>query len=339
MPSVLDYQLMLGDEATYGTPVVVSKGIEHKPGDGMDYRPNRVQGESLRPGQVGNRSARRATPNFDYGGSFNTEPLSRGFGHIWAWLCGGTPATPVVVSGAVYQVNHTLGGVLRPKTLQQGVPRVQPDGSTVVDPFTYTGVTAPSWGMSMDNAGLLQLKFDADARDMSTATALATYSGPPAAANLFTFAGASIYGGTYTAPTPMALASGATALANVTSWSLDVARNANVSRFTFGQAGRKLVPVPGKAEVTGTIGIEYTDQVYRDAFLADSPLSLVLTFEAEALAVGRATLQVAIPNLRLEGELPKPNAEVTVASCNFTALEDDTRPLLTVVQRTLDTTL
>ena len=45
------------------------------------------------------------------------------------------------------------------------------------------------------------------------------------------------------------------------------------------------------------------------------------------------------PNFRLDGELPKPNAEVTTASCNFTALENDTNPLLQIVQRTLDTTL
>ena len=61
MGSVLDYQLMIGDETTYGTPVTVTRGYEHNPGDGMDYRPNRYQGEALRPGQVGDRRARRAT--------------------------------------------------------------------------------------------------------------------------------------------------------------------------------------------------------------------------------------------------------------------------------------
>lgn len=338
MGSVLDYQLMIGDETTYGTPVTVTRGYEHNPGDGMDYRPNRYQGEALRPGQVGDRRARRATPNFDYGGTFNTQPLSRGFGYLINKLMGGTPSN-TVVSGAVHQVNHTLGGALKPFTLQQGIPRIGADGSSTIDPFTYAGCVVPSWGLSMDNAGVLQLKFDVDARELSTATALATYSGPPVSANLFTFAGASIYGGAYTAPTTTALATGGTALANVTNWNLDVSRNANVSRFTFGNGGKKNIPVPGKAAVTGTIGIEYTDQVYRDAYLADTDLTLVLNFEAATLATGKETIQINIANFRLDGELPKPNAEVTTASCNFTALENDTNPLLQIVQRTLDTTL
>jgi len=251
---------------------------------------------------------------------------------------GGTPAN-TVVSGAVYQVNHILGGVLKPFTMQQGIPRIGVDGSTTIDPMTYNGCVVPSWGLSMDNAGLLQLKFDVDARDMLTATALATYSGPPTTAGLFSFAGASVFGGTYTPATTTALATGGTALANVTNWSLEVARNANISRFVFGTGGRKNIPVPGIAAVTGTVGIEYTDVVYRDGYLADTDLTLVLNFEAETLSVGKATLQVAVANLRLEGELPKPNADVTVASCNFKALENDTNPLLAISQRTLDTAL
>ena len=338
MPSVLDYQLMIVDEVTYGTPVTTTRGYEHKPGDKMDFRPNRVQGESLRPGQVGDRRSRRATPNFDYGGSFNTEVLSRGFGYLINKLMGGTPAN-TLVSAATYQVNHILGGALKPFTLQQGIPRIGAGGSTTIDPFTYTGCVVPSWGLSMDNAGLLQLKFDVDARDLATATALATFSGPPAAANLFSFAGASIYGGSYTVATTTALATGGTALANVTNWSLDVARNANVSRFVFGTGGKKNIPVPGKAVVTGTLGVEYTDVVYRDAYLADTDLTLVLNFEAETLGVGKATFQVAVANMRLEGELPAPNADVTTASCNFTALENDTNPLLAISQRTADSVL
>ena len=52
----------------------------------------------------------------------------------------------------MYQVNHTLGGALKPFTLQQGIPRIGADGSSI-DPFTYAGCVVPSWGLSMDNAG------------------------------------------------------------------------------------------------------------------------------------------------------------------------------------------
>lgn len=327
---------MFGDETTYGTPVVVNRSYEPKSGDGMDYRPNRKQGEGLRVGAVGPTNDRRTTPNFDYGGAFNFEPVSKSYGWMINKLCGGTP-THQVVSGAVYQTVHTLGGALKSFTMQHGVPRVQDDGSAVVDPFTFTGCTVPAFGFSIDNADILQMRLDVDARDMSVATALGTPS-RPSGANLFSFAGAALYGGTYTPPTATALASGTTPLAKVTSWGMDVTRNADVSRFFMGQGGRKDIPIPGLAGVTGSIGMEYAT-TYRDALLADSDLTLVATFEAETLAVGKATMQFCIANFRLDGELPKPTGEVNRVTMAYTALENRVNPLLQIVQRTLDTAI
>ena len=337
MPSVQDVQLMIVDETTYGTPVTVTRSYEPKAGDGLDYRPNRKQGEGLRVGAIGPHRDRRVTPNYDYGGPFNFEPISKSYGYLINKLTGGTP-THTVVSGAVYQTVHTLGGVLKPFTLQHGIPRLQADGSAVVDPFTYTGCTVPSFGFSIDNADILQLRLDVDARDMSLVTALGTPS-RPSGANLFSFAGAALYGGTYVAPGATTLATGATPLANITNWSMDCTRNADVSRFLADNAGRKSIPVPGLAGVTGTIGIEYSDVVYRDAFLADTDLTLVVNFEAATLATGKETMQFCIANFRLDGELPKPTGEINKASCNFTALENGTNPLLQIVQRTLDTAI
>ncbi|MBK7823371.1 MAG: hypothetical protein IPJ61_20510 [Tessaracoccus sp.] len=337
MASVQDVQFMIGDETTFGTPVTVTRSYEPKSGDGMEYRPNRKQGEGLRVGAVGPIRDRRVTPNFDYGGPFNLEPVSKSYGYMINKLCGGT-ATHTVVSGAVYQTVHTLGGPLKPFTMQHGIPRLSADGSAVVDPFTYTGCTVPTFGFSMDNADILQLRLDVDARDLSLATGLATPN-RPTGANLFSFAGASLYGGTYAQATNTALATGATPLANITNWSMDVTRNADVSRFLAGNGGRKSIPVPGLAAVTGTIGIEYSDTVYRDAFLADTDLTLVVNFEAATLATGKETIQFAIANFRLDGELPKPTGEINKASCNYTALENGTNPLLQIMQRTLDTAI
>ncbi len=335
MASVLDAQFGIAAETTYGTPVTVSRFYEVQAGDGFDYRPNRVQDSGLRPSMVGPRRARRVTPNGDYGASFNHSMLSKGFGLLLNFMMGGTPDNNAITGG--YQVVHTLGGALKPFTGQLGVPRIDTDGSATVDAFTATGCTIPSFGFSLDNADILKLKYDVDARDMTTATALATAS-YPSGANLFSFAGAYIYGGAYTAPTTTALAVG-TLLANITNWSMDVTRNADVARFLAGQGGKKAIPVPGQAAATGTIGIEYSDVVYRNAYLADTDLTLVVRFEAGALSSNKETVEFDIANFRLEGELPKPTGDTTKASCNFTALEDDTNPLLQIVQRTADSAL
>ncbi|MBK7823552.1 MAG: hypothetical protein IPJ61_21435 [Tessaracoccus sp.] len=341
MASVLDAQLGIAPEIAYGTPVTPTtvNGRFHEviAGDGFDFRPNRMQGSGLKPGQVGPRRSRRATPNGDYGASFNQEVLSRGFGMLVNFCTGGTPTNTALATGN--QVVHTLGGALKPFTSQLGVPRIQPDGSTIIDPFTYTGCVIPSFGFSMDNADILKMKFDIDARDLATATGLSTYGPPSGTLNFFTFAGATLYGGAYTAPTTLALGIGATPLANITNWSMDVTRNADVSRFLAGGGGKKAIPIPGQAGVTGTLGIEYSDTVYRDGYLADTDLTLVVRFEGAALGANKETFEFDIANFRLEGELPKPTGETTKASCNFTALENDTNPLLQIVQRTFDTAL
>lgn len=336
MPTVLDAQFGIGAETTYGTAVTVSRFYEIQAGDGFDFKPNRVQGAGLRPGRLGPRRDRRVTPNLDAGGSINLEVLSSGFGLLFNLLMG--TSTNTTVAGDTRHVVHTLTSPLKPFTAQLGVPRLQADGSTVIDPLTMPGCVAPSWGLQMDNADILKLKVDLDGREILTGTALATAS-YPSAGNLFTFASAAIFGPPYTAPSATSFAIGGTQLANVSSLTVDVARNADVSRFLMGSGGKKSIPVPAQADVTGTLAIEYSDTVYRNAYLADSDLTLVANFTAGPLASGTETLQIVVPCLRLDGELPKPSGETPKMSCNFVALEDGTNPLLLIVQRTADTAL
>lgn len=337
MATVLDAQFGIADESTYGTAVTPTRFYEVNPGDGFEYRPNRVQGTGMKVGAIGPRRSRRITPNGDYSASMNHDVLSKGFGLLFHKMFGGTP-TVTSLTGAYQQV-FTLGGVLKPFTGQLGVPRISSDGSTTVDPFTATGCTIPSFGFSMANADILKTKYDIDARDMTTATALATAS-YASGSNLFSFAGCSLYGGTYTAPTTTALATGGTALANVTDFSVDVNRNADVARWLGGAAGKKAIPIPGQAAATGSVGIEYSDTVYRDGYLADTDFVLVANFRS-ALITGAIyeTVQIAIANMRLDGELPKPTGETTKASCSFTALENDTNPLMQAVYISADTAL
>ena len=60
-------------------------------------------------------------------------------------------------------------------------------------------------GLSLDTQDVLKLKPSIDAREVTTATALATANYANTGAGIFTFAGASIYSGLTTAPTATAL--------------------------------------------------------------------------------------------------------------------------------------
>ena len=337
MSTVLDAQFGIADETTYGTAVTPTRFFEVQSGDGFEYRPNRVQGMGMRPGSIGPRSARRVTTSFDYGASMNAEVLSKGFGKLFEKFTGGTPTVTAVTGG--YQMVFTLGGALKPFTGQLGVPRIGSDGSTTIDPFTGKGCTVGQFGFSMSNADILKASYSLDVQDMTTATALATatYS---SGAHLFSFDGFSIYGGTYTAPTTTALATGGTPLANVTDFSIDVNRNVSGLEPKAGMGGKHGIPIPGLASVSGSVGIEYSDQVYRDAYLADTDLVLVGNFKGALLSGSTYEMvQICLANIRLEGELPKPTGEVTKASCGFTGMEDGTDPLLQIVYVTSDTAL
>ena len=335
MATILDASLTFGPEATYGTPVVTSRALEHV-SEGLDFKPGRVQGSGLRSGTRVARANRRVTPTYQGGGPIEIEALSKGLGLLWQWLMGA--GTSTLVSTGVYQQVFTLADALGAATFQKGVPRLNADASATIDPITFAGCVATSFELS-GGQELVKVSADVDAQAVDTATAYATPS-YSTGANLFHFAGAALYSGALTAPTATALASGATALASVSEWSVKVDRSAKTDRYLFGNAGKKSKPVAGAAQISGKLDVEYSDSIFRDAFLADTDMSLVVTYTAGALTTGLETLQVVIPDIRLEGELPKTSGDLVKMSCDFTGLDNSTaaQPLW-IVTRTSDAAL
>ncbi len=335
MTTLLDASLGFGPEITYGTPVTVSRWLEYS-SESLDYRPARKQGSGLRVGSKVARANRRATPTFDAGGDFSLDVISKGLGLLWQALMGSGSST--TVSGATYQQVFTFADTLQPFTIQEGMTRLNTDGSATIDTQTYAGCVATGFELT-GGTDLLNLKVDIDAQSVATAVAYAAPSFTTGA-NLLTFAGASIYSGAFTAPTATALASGATQLANVKGWSLKVDHGAKTDRYLFGGSGKKSRPVPLMRSITGKLDIEYSDTVFRDAFLADSDMSLVITYTGGSLSTGVETLQFAVPGIRLDGELPKGGGDIIQMSCGFTGLDNLTaaQPLW-IVARTSDTAL
>ena len=335
MSTLLDASLGFAAESTFGTSVTPARWLEYSK-EGLDFKPNRVQGGGFRVGSRVARANRRATVTSEAGGSVELDVLTKGLGLWWQMLMGGGSST--LVSGSTYQQLFTLGDTLPSFTLQKGVPRVNADGSATVDPITFTGCTVGDFELS-GGADLLKLKTTVDAQAVTTATALAAPSFTTGA-NLLSFAGATIYGGTLTAPTTTALASGATPIANVKSWSLKVSHGLKADRYLFGLGGKKARQVPLNREVSGKLEVEYSDQAFRDAFLADTPLTLVITYAGGALSTGVETFQAVVPEIRLDGELPKGEGDIAVMSCGFTGLDNLTaaQPLW-LVTRTSDAAL
>lgn len=331
MTTSQDCSIGIGAEVTFKTGVTPTRWFEFED-ESIDWDKSVKQSTALRVGSRVARAARRAVVTGQGKGDVVVPAISKGMGLLWESCLGSMVST--LVSGTTYQQVGTFADVLPSRTVQKGIVEV---GGTV-DPYTYTGCTVDSWELDFPNADYVKLKTSWDCADVTTATAYAAPS-YPAAANLFHFAGGSVYSGTLTAPTSSALASAATALADVRGGSISCKNSIAGNRFNLGGAGRKSRQVvQGLREITGKVDVEYDNTTFRDAVIADTGMALVLTWTAAALSTGLETLQVVLPEVRFNGELPKAkDGDLVMQSLSFDVLDNlSAAQPLWVVMRTSD---
>jgi hypothetical protein len=95
--------------------------------------------------------------------------------------------------------------------------------------------------------------------------------------------------------------------------------------FNFGAAGsRSRIQALGKGTLTGSMVVEYDSNTLRDAWLAETQLAVVLRFQTTtAIAASNfPTLEITIPVVRLEGDIPQTNGgDVVTQQVDFTALD------------------
>ena len=337
MAALQDASVGTAVESTYGTPVTVTRWYEFAD-ESFDYEKTVKQGAGIRVGSKVARSGRRVVTQTQAKGDLSVELTSKGLGTLLQTCFGAGVSS--LVSGSTYQQNFTLGtGATPPSmTVQKGLVRA--DGT--VDPYTYNGGVVDSFEIDCPHGDIAKLKAAFIFRDMLTATA---YAAPSyvTGGSLFHFAQGTItVGGTVTAPTTTALATGGTAVANVRDFNVKVDNKLTADRFTYNAAGKMLSPTYGLRDIGGKLTIEYTDRTLTDAYIADTPLALTLTFTTtEALSTGFSQLQITLPEIKLNGEVPKANGtDLITLSVDFDVLDNltATQPIW-VSLRTADTAL
>ena len=324
-------------EVAYGTPLTPTRFYEFVD-ESFDYEKTVKQGQGIRVGSRVGRSGRRVITETQAKGDLTVELTSKGLGTLLQ-ACFGT-GTSTLVTGTTYQQVFTVGTGASPPsmTVQKGVVRA--DGT--VDPYTYNGGVVDSFEIDCPQGDIAKIKSSFIFRDVLTATTYATpsYVSSP---SLFHFAQGSItIGGTVTAPTTTALASGGTAVANVRDFNVKVDNKLTADRFNYNGAGKMLSPTYGLRDIGGKMTVEYTDQTLVNAYMADTALALSLTFvSTEALSTGTATLQIILPEIKLNGEMPKANGtDLITTAVDFDVLDNltATQPIWAVL-RTADTDL
>lgn len=337
MASINEVSIGIGKESTYGTPVTVTRWVEFLADtDTLTYAPVRVDGEGLRYGGKVKRANRHVTVGVDASGGFGVELFSKGLGLLFESALGSGAST--LVSGTGYQQNFTLGGATpSPLTIQKGV--VGSDGTTY--PQTYTSAICKTVNIEANTDAIARATFDFDIRDMTTATA---YTSPSYASggSLFHFAqGAITIGGTVTPPTTNTLASGGTSVTNVNAFTMTVDNGLSTPARKLSDAGLKSRPIVGMRTISGTVDVEYSDNVLRDAIINDTELGMVLTFTStEEVDTGvYAAFSIYLPSVRFNGDMPTATGSLPTMSLNWEAYDDETNEPAMISIRTTDSAL
>lgn len=339
MPNFQDWSVGLAKESVFGTPVAVTRWLEFTNPAPLKPTLGIKQGAGIRPGRRVARSGRRVTTIKSASGPINVELFSKGLGLLLEACLG--VSTSGIAAGTTYQQLHKLGDTLPSYTLQFGAP----NAAGAITAHTYPGATVESWEITGAVGDIAMLNTTWDARELNTAQAYAAPS-YPTGGNLYRIQDAKIYTGTIAAPTATTLAdiTAATEIASVKSFKVAVANALQKERYFANQGGRKAAQLPATRAITGELVMEYGANSMRDAWLAQTPMALVIRLETEgALSTGVETVEVYLPEIKLDDD-PLPSAssadsiaEQTVA---FTGLDNlvAADPIVIAV-RTSDTAL
>jgi hypothetical protein len=320
MSTALDSQIGFKKETTFKTPATPDTFVEFTEED-FAWSPTFSQGTGQRYGRRVDASDRRVLVKEEAGGSFTQELITKGLGKLFEAALGTGVST--VVSGAAYQQLFTpaVDDFLPSYTIQKGIPML--GGAS--QPQTFAGCVCSGFELTASNAGIPTIKWNwlGAGVDTSTALAVASYL---ASTQLLSFVHGSIrVGGVVTPPTTTALAVGGTVAANIRDASFVYENGLDENGwFLNGSSKRGRKPALGLRKGTGTLTAEYDSNVLRDAYLAQTDLSLVLQFKHSTAIAGAnyPTIEITIPNIRLEGELPKAaGGDVVTQSVGFTMLD------------------
>lgn len=338
-----DSTIVVKEATTWGTAVTPDRTFcLLGSGESLDYTPEIINSAAHCWGKRGQSAAGEVVIRKMGGGNIPLELSTVGFGFWWK-MCMGSSASTQVAASTVYQQVHKLAASSMPfMTVQKLVQSYNPiTGAFTTEPYTFGALMVSSWTLNIPESGIATLTVTTTGRDVVTATAAVVPAARSTADHLLHSGGASLSTGAYVAPGATSLATAATPVAGVRSLSITVDNNL-VTIPGWGSAVAR--PIPGAAPtVTGTLNVDFvTGGPFVSAFLNRTDLTLLATLAA--VENGDELVQIAIPALRVSGELPKAGAptDMQQLSVPFTAMRAVTAPsddLIVVVNRTYDTTI
>jgi len=318
--------------------------------ESLDFTKNVKQDSGLRSGYRVARSARRYVPTAEGTGDITVELQDKILGQFLQAAFGLGSNNAIVGASPGQQQMFTIGNTatngpaFRPSlSIQKAIPNVV---AQTLDQVTFLGATIDSFTFAFPNADFATAKFTINAKDVNTS---AIYAGAPIYAvtpTLFHFGQANVQictlanlvvptAATPTPTTGLAQVTSPVGNVNIRSAELQIDCKADQGRYNLGGGGRKSQPVAGMWDIKGKFTAEYTTTFFRDAYLNDSPFSLVLTYTTPTLINGTTftTLQVVLPEIKLDSAVPQVNGtDLITTDFNFSVLDPLSGAGVTAVQ-------
>ena len=337
-----DSTIVVKEATTWGTAVTPDRTFcLLGSGESLDSVPEIITSAAHCWGRRGPHADGEVVVRWNGTGSIPLEVSTAGFGFWWK-MCMGSSSSAQVGATTVYQQIHKLSANSMPfMTVQKLLQSLNPaTGAFTTEPFTWASLMVASWTLTIPESGVATLTVNTVGRGVVTTTAAVTPGARSASDHLLHSGGASLSTGAYTAPGATTLATAATPVAGVRSLTITVDNNLQTRPGWGSAVGR---PAPGAApSVTGSLDVEFiTGGPFVSAYLNRTDLTLLTTLAA--IENADELVQVAIPSLRVGGQVPQAGAptELQRVTVPFTAMRTAANPtdLITVVNRTYDTTI
>ena len=336
------FQVGLAVESTFGTYVAPSRFFDSAKRPSWTAKPKNIYGAGMRPGQRVASRRKRINVGWECAGDLEMDVTSVGMGAILAAFFGASTVTKIGTTTAYQQVHTLAAGPLDPVscTVQQTVERA---GTTVAQ--TFLGAQCTQLDLSAKSGETVGLKSAWVARELDITKPVATASFPAVEETLTFVGGSVVTGSTLVVPTTTAVATitGGTTLAAVREVSLTLKKSGKQRDAVLGDVRpRQVVATAGATDlITGAMVVDYDSDTLLTAYLAQTPMAILLNFVglAEIAAGIVPQLQVVLPVAIEDGALPAgSDGDVATTKVEFTGLTPDAggEPIF-AVYRSLDT--
>jgi hypothetical protein len=291
--SGLGSQVGFSTESSWGTRVAAASFVR-----GTAYAANRaqnrVQGEGIQAGVLGNIGAHYVETTEAGEGSVSLDIQTVGMGPLLQALTGGTSTITQQGGSSAWLQTHTLGDPVKSLTVQVGVP--YRTGTVYVEELQGAKVTGAELSCSADSILTGSFNFDAKKWDNSQTLASASY----VSAAPFHGKQMSVKTGTYGAEA---------AVSGVRSMSLSWNNAMDTEDYTAGSTGLKAEQIRnGVVGITGSLTVDWlttSKTAFEDLRVANTSTSLVFKWTGALIAATYYyDLEICLPGVFFTGDSP-----------------------------------